>query len=60
MFFNFEIDYKRSVYGDNSKSYIKFSLNSKTGYILVFDTSCFLFLVNSIPQRLGNPGYFYG
>ena len=27
MFFNFEIAYKYSVYGDNSKSYIKFIIN---------------------------------
>lgn len=26
MFFNFEIDYKRSVYEDNSKSYIRFNV----------------------------------
>ena len=34
MFFNFEIAYKCSVYGDNSKFYIKFTLIIPLEYIL--------------------------
>lgn len=35
MFFNFEIAYKCSVYGNNSKSYIKFKLNIRVvSYII--------------------------
>lgn len=46
MFFNFEIAYKCSVYGNNSKSYIKFNRNNN--YLLCLIASCIGLLLFSI------------
>ena len=48
MFFNFEIAYKCSVYGNNSKSYIKFFSISMYVHILIVLYNCLDFVESNL------------